>query len=314
MGIEEGAWTAVHTCMGVKKGEIVLILTDTEKETIAEALFQAVIKAKGEPLLLKMLPRKEHGEEPLEQVSDIMKRVDVIIAVTKYSLTHTQARKMANRVGVRIATMPGITEDMMSNGGMTANFREIAKNMKRIEKLLRGSREAKITSENGTSLELRLDGRNWVAEDTGICLNAGQFTNLPAGEIFISPVEGSANGTLVVDGAFGGNLLDVPIKFTIKDGYALDIDGPDWVRNLFNTQPKEARNVAELGLGMNPKSKIIGNILEDEKVLGTVHIAFGDNSRFGGRVKCDFHADGIVKTPSLIIDGKNVIEGGKLVL
>ncbi len=314
MGIEEGAWTAVHTCMGVKKGEIVLIITDTDKDAIAESLFQAVIKAKGEPLLIKMLPRKGHGDEPPEQVSDIMKRVDVIIAVTKYSMTHTQARKMANRVGARIATMPGITEEMMSTGGMTANFREIAKNMKRIERLLRGTREVKLSSDNGTMLELRIDARAWVAEDTGVCINAGQFTNLPAGEMFVSPVEGSANGTLVVDGAFGGTLLESPAKFVVKDGYAQTIEGPEWVTALFDTQPKEARNVAELGLGMNPQSKLVGNILEDEKVLGTAHIAFGDNSRFGGKVRCDFHADGIVKVPTLVIDGKSVLEAGKLVL
>jgi len=312
MSLEDGAKTAVNICMGVKKGEKVLIITDTMKEKIGEALFQAAVNTRAEAMLIKMLPRTRHGEEPPKPIAELMKHVDVIIAPTEYSLTHTQARKAANRADVRIATMPGITEEMLSTGGMTADFREVEKTIKKVYKIIKDSKKAEIKTGLGTAITLGLENREWIADDTGICHKKGAFTNLPAGEIFIAPGEGTANGIVFIDGAFGGK-IDKPVKIVVKDGFAVEI-GDDNIEKLLDKRGKYGRNVAELGIGMNPNARIIGNVLEDEKVLGTVHVAFGDNSTFGGKVSCGIHLDGIIKNPTLKIDDKTILDKGKLVV
>jgi leucyl aminopeptidase (aminopeptidase T) len=311
MAMIDGARTAVKTCMGVKKGEVVLILTDTEKESIGEAIFEVAKEAKAEAVLVKMQPRTRHGEEPPRAISEMMKNADVVIAPTMYSVTHTQARKRANRSGARIATMPGIIPRMMSSGGMTADFKEVAKGVKRLAKILEGTKKLTLITGMGTDLEVSVEGRRWF-KDTGICHKKGEFMNLPAGEVFIAPKEGTANGKLVIDGAFW-EILENPVTIDVKDGFAKRITGTKEIAQQISKRGKEGRNIAEVGIGMNPKAKIIGNVLEDEKVMGTVHVALGDNSTFGGKVRAGIHIDGIINKPTFIADDEVIMEDGKLI-
>lgn len=312
MALIDGAKTAVHTCLGVKKGEVVLILTDTEKEDIGKALFDVAQEAKAEAILVKMQPRSRHGEEPPRAIANMMKNADVIIAPTQYSVTHTQARKFANKAGARIATMPGIITKMMSSGGMTADFKEVAHSVKKLAKKLDGSKTVNIQTKLGTDLTVSVEGRRWY-KDTGICHKRGEFMNLPAGEVFIAPKEKTANGKLIIDGAFWEK-LENPVEIDVKDGYAKRISGTKEIAKQVSKRGKEGRNIAEVGIGMNPKAKIIGNVLEDEKVMGTVHVALGDNSTFGGRVKAGIHVDGIIKKPTLIADQIVIMEDGELMI
>jgi leucyl aminopeptidase (aminopeptidase T) len=313
MTLIEGAKTAVETCMKVKKREVVLIITDPERRNIAEALYAANNEVGAEVMLFQMKPRTRHGEEPPPIIAAAMKRADVIFAPTTYSISHTQARKKASRSGARIASMPGITTDMMSTGGMTADFNKIARTIKRLSKIVRNKKDVHITTEAGTDITFSIAGRKWITDDNGICHKKGSFTNLPAGEIFIAPKEGTANGTIVIDGAFQDK-LDTPARITVKDGMATEIIRALKVRNMLDEVGKKGRNVAEFGIGMNPKSKIIGNVLEDEKKLGTIHIAFGDNSTYGGVVKCGVHIDGIILKPTVVLDDKKtILDKGELV-
>jgi leucyl aminopeptidase (aminopeptidase T) len=313
MTLIEGAKTAVLTCMGVKKREVVLIITDPERRNIAESLFAANKDVGANVMIIQMEPRTRHGEEPPRIIADAMKKADVIFAPTTFSLSHTQARKKASRSGARIASMPGITTEMMSTGGMTADFNKMARTIKRLSKIVKNTKSAHITTEAGTDLKLSLEGRKWITDDTGICYKKGSFTNLPAGEIFIAPKEGTANGTLVIDGAFQEK-LDTPARIVIKNGAAVDIIRALKVRNILDEVGKKGRNVAEFGIGMNPAAKIIGNVLEDEKKLGTIHIAFGDNSPYGGNVKCGVHIDGIILKPTVVLDDKKtILDKGELV-
>jgi leucyl aminopeptidase (aminopeptidase T) len=259
-----------------------------------------------------MLPRTRHGEEPPKPIAEMMRNADVIIAPTAFSLTHTQARKRANRAGARIATMPGIIQKMMSSGGMTADFKEVEKSVKRLAKILEKTKTLRIITELGTDLEVSVEGRKWY-KDTGICHKKGDFMNLPAGEVFIAPKEGTANGKLIIDGAFW-EILEEPVSIDVKDGYAKRITGTKDIAKQVSKRGKEGRNIGEVGIGMNPKAKIIGNVLEDEKVMGTVHVALGDNSTFGGKCKAGIHVDGIIKNPTFIADDRTILENGKLVV
>jgi len=315
-----GARIAVTNCMNVRPREKAMILADTNTVEIGQALFEAALKQKAEAVFLVMKPRGRHGEEPPRHVAKIMEESRVILIPTTYSMTHTQARKKATRAGARIATMPGITMEMMSRGGMTADFGNIKRNIRRVGRKLANVEKLHISTEMGTDLTLVVRGRKWILDDTGIARRPGEFTNLPAGEIFIPPVEGSAEGVLVVDGAFPGR-LDEPVIIKIKEGLAKKFSGGKTARSVKSAlvragkklkTPEKALNVAEFGIGMNPNARIIGNVLEDEKVKGTIHIAFGDNFTFGGRIRAGVHIDGIVKRPTVEADGKIIIDSGKL--
>jgi leucyl aminopeptidase (aminopeptidase T) len=311
MTLAEGAKIAVETCMAVKKGEEVLIISDTTRDKIADALFQACLDVEAEPIIARMQPRTKHGGEPPDALAAMMLEADVIFAPTEYSLTHTKARWEATKAGARIATMPGITEGMMDSGAMLADFEEIRRRMRRVYRRMRGGRTVNIESELGTELNLSIKGRDWITEDVGICHRKGEFTNLPAGEIFIAPREGSAEGKLVIDGMFY-RLVDEPVKVTVKEGYATRIMGATDAVKEMNKGGKEGRNLAKLGMGLNDKARTIGNILEDEKALGTIHIAFGDNASYGGKVRCGILVDAVIKNPTLIIDESVVLEEGEL--
>ncbi|MDI6887880.1 MAG: aminopeptidase, partial [Candidatus Thermoplasmatota archaeon] len=217
MGLQESAKTIISTCMGVRKGERVVIIIDTSKENIGRALFEAAKEVKAEPVLVKILPTKADNEEPPAAVAEAMKHADVIIAATEFSLTHTEARKAATRSGARIAALPGITEEIFES--LSADFEEIEKRIKKIYWAVRNCRKIEIETKLGTYVTLSTDGRKWVTEDTGICRERSKLTNLPAGEIFIAPNEGSANGTLIVDGSFGKKLQN-PLRIIVKDGFA----------------------------------------------------------------------------------------------
>ncbi len=311
MPMKKGARVAIESALSVQKGESVLIITDTGKEKIAEALFDGIAEVGAEPVIVKMLPRKRHGEEPPKAIANMMLDAHVIIGVTTFSFSHTQARRNASRAGARIATMPGITEGMMSDGAMLADYREVERTMRRLYRKLRGAKKIEVFSDLGTDISLKTARRDWITDDTGICHKKGAFTNLPAGELFIAPIEGSAEGKIVVDGSFH-ELIKEPATIWVKEGIATRITGAKSAVAEMNKGGRDGRLVCEFGMGLNPRARLIGNFLEDDKVLGTAHVAFGDNSTFGGRIKCGVHVDAIMRKPRVIIDNRLVLEDGEL--
>jgi leucyl aminopeptidase (aminopeptidase T) len=298
----------VMECFGVKRGESVLIVVDTSTPTsISKSLFEAARDIGCEVMILTMLPRSRHGEELPPAVAEAMMKADVVIAPTTMSLTHTQARINACKAGARIASMPGITESMMSSGGITADCRKLNDIALVWNRRLTNIREVRVISDIGTDITFDLEGCTWMM-DTGMCHEMGSSSNLPAGEMYIAPKD--ANGVFVVDGSLSGfGLLDSPIRITVRNRYVTSIKGEhaDKLEAMLGRLGYAARNIAELGIGINPEAKLIGNVLEDEKVGGTVHIALGDNSCFGGDIIAGIHLDGIIKKPVLFLDGEKFI-------
>ena len=314
MGLLKAARIAVKNCMGVKPSETVLIVTDGPRIKIAEAIRKAAEEVAKETLLMVMRERTRHGEEPPKAVEKAMCAADVVFAPTTYSLTHTQARLRATKAGTRIATMPMITEDMMMRGAMLADYKKVRALTMKVAKLLDNASAVKIETKIGTKLHMSIAGRK-AHPDTGIFHNPGDFGNLPAGEAFVAPIEGTAEGHAIVDGSMVDRVRGT-VEIIFERGIAKKISGspaPGLLKMLRKAGPK-AMNLAEFGIGTNPKAKLIGNVLEDEKVLGTCHIALGDNSTFGGRVKVGIHVDGIIKHPTIKLDGKIVMREGKLKL
>ena len=315
--LKKAAQIALIDCMNVKKGEKVLIITDEPARKIGYALWEEAKELGAQSIFTEIMTPKSNGEEPPEPIAELMKLVDVILIPTSKSLSHTNSRREASKAGVRIATLPGITEDMMTRT-LNADYKEIAKKSDILADIISKASNIRITTEKGTDINLAVEGRDGHS-DTGLNYNAGDFSNLPAGEAYVAPMEGMSEGLIVFDGSMAGVgiLKDEVIKVKVEEGYATDITGGAGAEKLYSIMEpfgKLAFNLAELGIGTHDKALITGEVLEDEKVIGTVHIAFGDNKSMGGTVRVASHLDGVIMEPTVNVDGKTIMDKGKFLI
>ena len=302
----------LNRCMGLKEKDSVLIITDSKLRKIADGFLESASKITDKAELEEIPIAEVSGQEPPEDIARDMLNYSVIILVTTKSLSHTNARKNASKNGARIASLPTVTEDILKRC-IDIDYNKLEKNAKKITKMLTNGKKVKITAKKGTNIEFSIAGRKAVGDDYGIYNKKGDFGNLPAGESFIAPVEGTANGCFVADASFASiGKLEKSIKIAVEKGFATKIEGDNGkISALLDKNGNDARNIAEFGIGLNEKAKISGSVLEDEKVLGTCHIALGNNSGFGGKVNVPLHLDGVIQRPTIEIDGKKIMEEGK---
>lgn len=265
------------------------------------------VKALKSEKLLKPLLSKKTNKEQLKKIEKIVKKfkkeaVNVVIALSYYSTTHTRFRDFLTRIcGTRYASMPLFNESMLK-GAMKVDWDNMAKRTKKIAQRINKSENIEIKTPNGTYLVLSKKGRK-AGADTGIITTRGSCSNLPAGEVFLAPLEGTANGRLVLEWA-PTRKLKKPITLYIKNGMVKEIQGSEKYVDYLKTKLSERlenANIAEMGIGTNDKASRPDNILESEKILGTVHIALGDNSSFGGKVRTPFHQDFVFFRPTLTL-------------
>lgn len=289
----------------IKGSERILIVTDPNLVEIANIFFQAGLELGNETLLMQMAETSRSGEEPPYTVAETMKLVDVALCITKNSMSHTNARKEASASGTRIATMPGITIDMLYEGAITADYLEVEKLTDYYVSLLDEGSIVDIKKDE-THLSFSIEGRKGIPS-TGIFCEKGESGNLPSGESYIAPLEDSANGSILVDGSIAGiGILSEPTLLTIKDGRLVDASGSEGKKLLELLGDENGRIIAEFGIGTNKNARLTGNVLEDEKVFGTVHIAFGSNKSFGGTNEAGVHIDCVITNPSVWIDEKEL--------
>jgi len=313
--LTKASFTALKDYMGLKPEETLLIITDETKSEIAGALHKAGKELCKESFLIEMKSREINGQEPPEQIADLMKSVDVVICPTEKSLTHTNARREASALGVRVATMPGISIETMVRC-LNANADKIIELTRTIAKKLSATSVIHVTSEAGTDISMPMKGRK-ILESTGVLRNKGESGNLPSGEVYLAPWEDKSNGVVIVDGSMAGiGMVENAIRIEVINGYAEKITGGEEAKLLtamLDKAGREARAVAEFGFGTNYKAQLCGEILEDEKVFGTIHIAFGNNVSMGGNVTVSSHLDGLIKNPDVYFDDVAVMKKGKLV-
>jgi leucyl aminopeptidase (aminopeptidase T) len=315
--LDSASTIAIRDCMGAKKNEKVLVITDELKREIGLSLHENAVRLGYESLLVEMKSGKINGEEPSPVIAYMMQKFDVVFCPTAKSLTHTDARRNASAKGVRIATFPGITKDVMIRG-MNADYKAISKRTIKLTKLLETGKEIRVTAPAGTDISFRIAGRKGYASK-GLFHAKGESGNLPTGEAFLAPLEGTSNGVFVVDGSMAGLGLikNANIKIEVEKGYATNISGGILAKKLkvmLDKVGKDARNIAEFGIGTNDSAKLSGILLEDEKVMGTIHIALGNNISMGGSVNVPIHLDGVVKKPTVWMDGKLLMKDGKLIV
>jgi len=238
---------------------------------------------------------------------------------------------------IRAFWSPEVTLNMFVRT-VPIDYAELRNNCQKVSQLMKDAKEVHVETALGTDITVGIRGRRPKADD-GDFRTPGKGGNIPSGEIFISPALVASNGTLVFDGSITLDetlIIKEPMKLQVENGFVTKIEGKSEANQfskyiehaekkpfemaekgeLDDTKAKEysknARSIGELGIGLNPKAKIVGNVLEDEKVLGTVHFAVGSN--YDQDAPALIHSDGIIKKPTVTIDGKVLMKQGKITI
>ncbi|RZH69108.1 aminopeptidase [Natrinema altunense] len=307
--LRAAAETAVRQCLSLESGESCAVVTDDKREPIGTAIYDVASEITDDAVIVRYPPGETHGSEPPAPVAAAMAGADVVLAPTTKSLSHTRARTEANEAGARVATLPGITEDVFTTG-LAADYESIAAHCAAVREQVDGADEIRVTTDAGTDITFGIGDREWLS-DTGIVHDPGEMSNLPAGEVFISPE--TADGTFVVDGTMRPHGLlepDQRLTFEVEDGLVTTISD-DEIRATVEDAAEDvgdaAYNLAELGIGTNVAvTDLVGSVLLDEKAGGTVHIAIGDNAGIGGETEAPIHLDGILREPTVVADGTSI--------
>jgi aminopeptidase len=313
--LDDAVNSLIRDCLEPSPSEEMLVVCNPGTEELG-ALLRIHAQGEGaEATLAVISERDSYAAEPPRAVAAAMLAVDIVVAPTVQSLSHTAARRAASEAGVRVASMPGVTGEMLARV-MSADLSLLRKRGTAISRALGAGSEARITCANGSDLRLGLEDRSAIV-DAGALSMRGAFGNIPCGEAFIAPVEGTGEGTLVVDGSIAAiGKVDAPVELTVREGHLVDAGGSEGARlmELLSEHGSDGTNVAELGIGTNESAELTGNVLEDEKILGSAHVAFGASAAIGGTVQVPVHLDCVVMRPTVEVDGEPIVEAGELVV
>ena len=303
----------VEKCANIRTGEAVLILADDRQAPeMSAALSNAVSRLHAYSISV-VYPAVPPYREPPRVVLHAMKNVEVVIACSTAPIA-SEVIEEALKAGTRILSMFRITIDALCRT-VPVDYRELGREMKRIKRILDASDLVEISSSGGTNLRVRMVNRPTMLA-LGSVEKPGGIDFIPAGAIGVAPLEGTAEGKVVVDGTllgFGRCLK--PITFEIEKGRVMKVrGGSKWkgLKELLH-RDKFASWICEIGLGVNPKARLVGGP-EDERLRGSVHIGLGENRYFGGTLASASHLDGTMPHATLKVDGKELIKDGRLLI
>lgn len=313
----ESAYNVLKNGLNVKKDEEILIVADDKQQSIlveafttAGHLLEAKTGVAMYPTVLKQ------NQEPMKFIEESLKSVDAAIVLPVVSITHVEAIRQARKVGTRVLVCSGLDERMMI-GAVNADYNKLSQLTNRYVKLFNQADQVRVTCPNGTDVTLSVKGRSTMAVD-GICNEPGAWNFAPAGTTATAPVEGTTSGCIVFDGSLAPfGVVDQPVILEVKDGKIVSIEGGKTAEKfrslLFSFENENVYNIAEIGIGTNDKAELSGKLIEDERILGTVHFGIGKSLNIGGIVDAPFHTDGMIMKPTVYIDTQIVVEEGKIV-
>jgi leucyl aminopeptidase (aminopeptidase T) len=317
---ELGAQTLVSVNGRVQPGESVVIVTDQKLLTIAELVGEAA-NAVGASVVTCIIPqRSQDGQEPPPPVAAAMAEANVIFSPVSVSITHTRAVRSALDRGARAILMTAYTGEIITSAGLLeTDFEAQAEVCRRLGAALNDGEMLRLTSPKGTDLSFSIADRR-VNMLTNIP-DPGQLAPVPDIEVNVVPLEGSANGILIADASvpyLGIGVLKEPIICKVEDGFITSMEGGEQALVLREAlevhQNRNCFNVAELGIGLNPNAKLTGRMLDDEGVLGTIHIGIGTSHTLGGSVVAPTHYDLLMWDPTIEIDGTVVQRGAEVLV
>jgi len=251
---------------------------------------------------------------PLETL-DIAQKSNLVIAMTEYSASSSLAPIARTQDTItRCASMP-MVEKRMEETAFKADYKEVQKYATALHRMLNNAIAAEVLFSTHDKLFIDLRNRDAISE-AGDCIKKGQFINFPSGEAFKAPYEAEKDeikefGTSKTHGIWPVRYDGELVKYIVKNNKIVEIIGDGKKAEemrLFFKENDSRRNIAELGIGCNPKAVVTGNALEDEKV--GLHIAYGMSTHIGGKVKSDTHMD-IVYAKNCPVEGTTLTLNNK---
>jgi leucyl aminopeptidase (aminopeptidase T) len=317
--LDEIARRVIVDYLGVSAGETFLLVTDgTVAETLSDAILSAAADASVDPAHSIIRTRSTSGEEPPPPVAAAMAEADVCLCIASKSIYHTNATGQARSAGTRGCFNSPADLTAWTHGAMTGDYLAIREVAVRLADRLRGAEWVSVTSPSGCDIRVSTKGREPRGWYTAIVREPGEISAFPGGEVSFPPVEGTSNGVIVLEHVMTDvGALSAPIRIAIEDGLATEITGGAEAQSLLEMIDgvPGARNLAELGIGLNPAARLSDDITEAKKRAGTAHFALGDNAGgYGGVVECPLHLDGLVFEPTIAIDGEIVIDAGVVLI
>ncbi len=294
----------------VNPSDKVVVVTEFGMLHIAESVIAAARETGADVVTCIISPRDKDGQEPPASVAAAMKEADVIFAPVSYSITHTRATRAALEAGARGIMMTQYNEDILKSPALIeTDFEAQAEICRKYGKVLTEGEEMLVTSANGTDLRFSIKGRK-ANILTGIP-EPGNLAPIPTIEVNVVPVHGSTQGRAVIDASIpyiGIGILEEPILCTFKDGYITKIEGGGQAKmlknNLKSHGDRNCFNHAELGIGLNPNARLTGVMLEDEGVIGTIHLGIGTSHTLGGEIVAPTHYDLLIWDTTLKVDSR----------
>lgn len=361
------ARTVINTVVKLKKSEKVVIVANPETNLIAQDLYTEAQAAGAHPTLIYQPAKKSMDSAEPAVIGALKSEPDVFFSISHVKLgkdpeaaanpyktedgrtfDHIFDYLLDGKKTMRAVWTPGLTPDMF-NRTVNIDYALLSDRCVKLGKKFENAVSARITSPGGTDITVPVEGRKALFDD-GDFSKPGSGGNIPAGEVFISPVvgkpdvEGSGcNGTIVFDGSMtfgdGDSIINTPICVKVTNGYVNSVTGGAEAKRLLATiedaetkaikmekegklpagqgavYKQNARNIGELGIGLNPAATITGNMLEDEKAFRTCHFAIGQN--YDGDAPSLIHLDGVVRNPTIVITYKDgstftALENGEL--
>lgn len=308
--LREGARRLVEVNGQVSQDDVVVIVTDPELERYA-ILIEGAAAAVGAKSETYMIPvRRQDGEEPPNDVAEAMTRADVIFSPVSISITHTKAMRSALDAGARAILMTAYTDEILTSAALLeTDFTAQVPICQMIGDAFTAGSEVHLTSPKGTDLRFSIEGR--TANVLTNIPEPGQLAPVPDIEVNVVPVTGSAQGHLIADASvpyLGIGILENPIACRVEDGFITAMDGGAEATRLrtylSSFGDRNCFNVAELGVGLNPNARLTGEMLEDEGVLGTIHIGIGTSHALGGEIVAPTHYDLLMWEPTIEVDGR----------
>ena len=329
--LKKSAEIAVKDILKAKKGEKALIITNPEPDVfnISQALYNALADVGALPVIVVQPVKTQFDYSEPTVVAAIKTEPEIILSISKNKLgkdkeamehpymldgkevNSTYHYLMETRKS-RSFWSPSITEDMFIRT-VPIDYNQLKANCERLKALMDKAVRMQITAPGGTDLSVGLAGRK-TFQDDGDFSASGAGGNVPAGEVFISPQLGTACGTIVFDGSIsvksGDIVINHPIKATVENGFVTSFNTSESPEAAILAETieegakapnpeyaKNARNLGEIGIGLNPAARITGNMLEDEKAFHTCHIAIGHN--YDEDAPALIHLDGLVRNPTI---------------
>lgn len=307
------AKTILADMIELKENENALLIYDKTTENIASA-FESAAKENNFNLVLRKIELTErHGADPDPETVAMIPSFNAVICPTFYSLTHCAALTDARARGIRGATLPGITDELFMYA--KADSEQLTRDGEMISEVIKGHHEVTVVTDSGTAIRFEI-GKSPVHFDTGKLNTAGHIGNIPCGEVFTSPDLGTMTGLIVIDGSIGSfedwTVDSEPCYVHMKNGRAVMFSGDRGkaFEKVLEPAGESAFVACEFGIGTSSSMRLTGNLLGDEKLKGTIHIAFGNNKSFGGENLSTVHIDVMILNPTVTIDGRVVMYKG----